>query len=49
VYRDEKGWYVYKKEGTDHIRCNITVGIMNDAKVEIIDGLQEGDAVYVKE
>lgn len=49
VYRDEKGWYVYKIEGNDHIRCNITVGIMNEAKAEIVEGLQEGDMVYVKE
>lgn len=49
VYRDEKGRYVYKVEGDDRIRCNVTVGIMNDAKTEIIEGLQEGDVVYVKE
>ncbi|MBQ7915727.1 MAG: biotin/lipoyl-binding protein [Firmicutes bacterium] len=49
VYRDEKGRYVYKIQGDERIRCSITVGIANDVEVEIVEGLQEGDVVYVKE
>ena len=49
VYRDEKGRYVYKIEGDERIRCNVTLGIVTDVKAEIVEGLQEGDVVYVKE
>ena len=49
VHRDEKGRYVYKLDGDLRVRCNVTVGISNEAEVEILEGLQEGDVVYVKE
>lgn len=49
LFRDEKGRYVYKIQEGERIRCNITVGIINDVKAEITEGLQEGDVVYVQE
>ena len=49
LYRDEKGHYVYKVIDNERIRCNVTVGMTTDIEVEITEGLQEGDVVYVKE
>ena len=49
IYADENGSYVYRVEGEQHVRCDVTVGITTVSKVEILAGLQEGDEVYVKE
>lgn len=49
LYRDEKGRYVYKIVDGERVRCNVTVGITNDVEAEILEGLREGDVVYVKE
>ena len=49
LYRDEKGRYVYKIVDGERVRCNVTVGITNDVEAEILEGIQEGDTVYVKE
>ncbi len=49
LYRDEKGYYVYKIEEDQRIRCNITIGTTTETKVEVLEGLKEGDVVYVKE
>ena len=48
LYRDEKGRYVYKIVDKQRVRCNVTIGITNEIKVEILEGLQEGDVVYVQ-
>lgn len=45
---DEEGYYVYKKEGEEYVRCLVRTGHMTDTAVEIVDGLKEGDEVYVK-
>lgn len=50
LYRDEKGRYVYKIAEDDQIvRCDVTVGAVSDTKAEILEGLQEGETIYVKE
>ena len=49
VYSDDKGYYVYKVQEETRVRCDISVGVITDTKVEIEAGVQEGDAVYVKE
>lgn len=48
-YQDKSGRYVYKMEDGQRVRCNVTVGIITDVKVEVLTGLEEGDVVYVKE
>lgn len=49
LHRDEKGRYVYKIVDGQRVRCNVEVGIVNNIEAEILDGIQEGDVVYVKE
>lgn len=45
---DEEGYYVYKKNGEEFERQNVSVGHMTNTAVEITEGLEEGDEVYVK-
>ena len=49
LYRGEGGYYVYKIENGQRIRCEITVGIVTATRAEVEEGLKEGDVVYVKE
>lgn len=49
LYRDETGQYVYRVEDGKRVRCEVEVGITSDISAEILEGLQEGDEVYVKE
>lgn len=49
IYREGKTKYVFKIVNGEKIRCEVTVGVITDAKAEILEGLQEGDEVYVKE
>lgn len=49
LYRDGTGRYVYRQEEDQMVRCDVTVGITTDTKAEIVEGLQEGDMVYVKD
>ena len=48
VLSDEEGYYVYKKEGKDFVRQNVSIGHTTDTSTEIKEGLKEGDEVYVK-
>lgn len=49
VYRDSTGSYVYLlKEDNTRVRQNVTLGYSGTVYVEIREGLQEGDRVYVK-
>ncbi len=48
-YRDGSGQYVYKQVDGARIRCNVKAGLTTDTKVEIVEGLEEGDMVYVKD
>lgn len=49
LYRNSSGAYVYKIEDDRQVRCEVEIGLITDARVEICSGLQEGDTVYVKE
>ena len=49
VYRDQKGRYVYKIVDGERVRCDIKEGLVSETKAEILEGLKEGDVVYVKE
>ena len=48
ILRDREGSYVYKIEDGRRVRCNVVIGLSSDAKIEIVDGLKEGDVVYVQ-
>lgn len=48
IYRDSSGSYVYLLEGDSRVRRDIVTGYNGDVYVEISEGLQEGDRVYVK-
>lgn len=48
LYQDGAGWYVYKLENGQRVRCDVTAGVISDTKAEIKSGLQKGDMVYVK-
>ncbi|MBQ7064960.1 MAG: hypothetical protein IJM90_08735 [Firmicutes bacterium] len=50
LYHDESGRYVYvvtANGGSE--RRNITTGIMTSMDAEVLEGLQEGETIYVKE
>ena len=49
LYRDGSGQYVYKQADGTRTRCNVKTGMTTDTKVEIVEGLEEGDLVYVKD
>ena len=49
LYRDQKGYYVYKIIDGERVRCDIKEGLVSEVKAEILEGLEEGDVVYVKE
>ena len=49
LYRDEKGRYVYRVIDGERVRQDVTVGIVTDIEVEILEGLEEGDVIYVRE
>ncbi len=48
VYGDSSGDYVYLLDGDTRVRRDVMKGYSGDVYVEIVDGLQEGDRVYVK-
>lgn len=48
VYRDRTGDYVYKIVDGERVHCPVKVGTYTDTRVEIVEGLQEGDEVYVQ-
>lgn len=47
LWRDSGVTYVYVIDGTEKVYTEVEVGVTNDAYVEILEGLGEGDAVYV--
>lgn len=49
LYSDSEGRYVYKIEGDTRVRTEVTTGRTTTTLVEITQGLEEGDYVYVKE
>lgn len=48
LYKEGSDSYVYKKEGDTKVRTDVTVGTVTNSVVQIIDGLKEGDEVYVQ-
>lgn len=48
IYRDSSGSYVYLLDGDIRMRRDVVTGYSSDVYVEITEGLQEGDRVYVK-
>lgn len=49
LYRDGSGQYVYKQVDGARVRCDVKTGMVTDTKAEIVEGLAEGDWVYVKD
>lgn len=49
LYQDGKEWFVKKMVDGQQVRCDVEIGLVTAAKAEIVEGLQEGDVVYVKE
>ena len=49
LYQETGSPYVYKMSEGKRIRCDVTVGNISSTKAEILEGLEEGDFVYVKE
>ncbi|MBR4342624.1 MAG: hypothetical protein IKP88_07955 [Lachnospiraceae bacterium] len=48
VYSDTTGSFVYEIKNGERVRRSVTLGLSDNANVEIIDGLEEGACVYVK-
>lgn len=48
IYKEGSIRYVYKLVDNQRIRCNVSVGMVTNTEAEILDGLQVGDVVYVK-
>lgn len=48
IYKDSEGSYVYLYEDGAKVRRDVITGYKNNAYAEIVEGLQEGDKVYVK-
>lgn len=48
LYQEGLDWYVYRQEDGQRVRCDVTVGVVSETNAEIIEGLKEGDLVYVK-
>lgn len=48
VYKDSDGSYVYLYEDGARVRREVITGYKDSVYVEIVEGLQEGDKVYVK-
>ena len=49
LYKDADGRYVYQIVEGQKVRADVTVGIETDVKAEIVEGLAEGDEIYVSE
>ncbi len=48
VYSDSNGQFVYVVENDQRIRKNVVTGVSDATYTEIIEGIQEGEMVYVK-
>ena len=49
VQQDDIGFYVYADEDGQRVKKYVSVGISNTSSIEILDGLEEGEVVYVGE
>lgn len=48
LYSDVDGYYVYKLENGEYVRKDVKTGQKTETMVQITEGLEEGDEVYVK-
>ena len=48
LHQSAATYYVYKIVDGEKVRCDVTVGLISETRVEIVEGLQEGDEVYVR-
>ena len=49
LFKDEIGRYVYKIIDGQQVRCNVEIGMITESEAQVLEGLQEGDVIYVKE
>lgn len=49
LYRDQNGRHVYKLVDGQRVRCDVTVGMITETKIEILEGLTEGDVICVND
>lgn len=49
LYSDASGRYVYVEENGARVRRKVTTGIVSDWEAQILEGLQEGEVVYVQD
>ena len=49
LFSDEDGEYVYRMDGENRSRVNVTTGVKGAQYAQIKEGLSEGDCVYVQE
>lgn len=49
LYVDELGHFVYKVVDGRRERCEIEIGVSTSLEVQVLEGLKEGDVVYVQE
>lgn len=49
LYRDGSGQYVYLPAEGGRVRRSVKTGMVTDTEAEILEGLEEGDMVYVKD
>lgn len=49
LYGESDSRYVYKMSDGKRLRCDVVVGSISSTRAEIVEGLEEGDSVYVKE
>ena len=48
IYKEGSIRYVYKLVDNQRIRCDVKLGLVTATEAQILDGLKEGDVVYVK-
>jgi len=49
VYSADGGYYVYADEDGTRVRRTVRIGVMTDSKVQILEGVGEGEWVYVSD
>lgn len=48
LYSDNDGYYVYRKKDDKSERVDVKTGVKTKTAVEITEGLEEGEEIYVK-
>jgi len=47
VFEESGKYFVYKKVGSGPRKQSVKIGQSNDNSVQVVDGLNEGDVVYL--